>query len=476
MVQNIEDRISRVLRDLRPAIPYSGRDGLSQSLAIRMARLCNPGASIGVIDDFNVAWVRGFGVRTAGTEAVVTPGTPFQAASISKPVFALAVMRLVQEGILDLDADVKTYLTSWQIPENEGWQPRITLRQLLSHTAGTTVHGFIGYPMGGPWPTVLQTLQGETPANNPPIVIDILPSLQFRYSGGGTTIAQQAVVDVLKKPFPSLMRDLVLDPLRMVDSTFEQPLPASMAARAATAHRWSSEQIPGGWHVYPEMAAAGLWTSAGDLARLGADLIRAFRGEKSALGLTQATVSSMLVPQLAAQEIGQPFYGLGWQCSGKDNDFQFGHQGMNEGFLAELRLFPARGKGAVAMINSHQGWPLLAEIFNAIGREYDWPRTWDLPVSAEGTITEGYAKTYRSQSGKRYRVACDNGRLLLYEEQHPPLPLARASETEFFATALNLRVQFQRADDGAVASMTLTQSGVATRLTPEAGDVKAQSD
>jgi CubicO group peptidase (beta-lactamase class C family) len=474
VIHGIEDRVSRALHDLRPAIPYSGREGVSQPLAMRMANLCNPGASIGVID-FDAAWARGFGVRTAGTAAVVSPDTPFQAGSISKPVFALAVMRLVQEGILDLDANVNTYLTSCQIPENEGWKPRITLRQLLSHTAGTTVHGFKGYPAHGPWPTAPQTLQGETPANNPPVVVDILPGLQSRYSGGGTTVAQQAVIDVVKNPFPSLMRDLVLDPLRMADSTFEQPLPASMAARAAAAHPWSGEQVPGGWHVYPEMAAAGLWTTAGDLARLGADLMRALRGEKSALGLTQETVSSMLAPQLPGQEVGQPYYGLGWRCAGKGNDFQFGHQGWTEGFIAEIRFFPARGTGAVVMINSNQGWPLLAEILNAIGREYAWPPPQDFPAAIEGAIIEACAGTYRSQSGKRFRIACVNDRLLLCAEEQSPLPLARASETEFFATALNLRVQFERADDGTVVSMTLTQDGVPTRLTPEADEVKVQS-
>jgi CubicO group peptidase (beta-lactamase class C family) len=162
--------------------------------------------------------------------------------------------------------------------------------------------------------------------------------------GRGTTIAQQAVVDVLGKPFPGPMRELVLDPLQLADSTFEQPLPTSMATRVALGHRWSFEQAPGGWHVYPEMAAAGLWTNAGDLARLGSDLLRALRGEKSALGLTRATVLSMLLLQLPDQKIGEPFYGLDWSCDNRDDHFHFGHGGWNEGFVAELRLLPALGK------------------------------------------------------------------------------------------------------------------------------------
>lgn len=431
MVHNGEDRISRVVQDLRPAIAHSGRDGPNRSLVTRMECLRSPGASIAVVDGFDVAWARGFGMRTTGTAAKVTSATPFQAGSISKPVFALAVMRLVQEGILDLDADVNTYLTSWQVPENDGWKPQVTLRRLLSHTAGTTVHGFAGYPAQGPWPTVPQTLRGETPANNPPVVVDILPGLQFRYSGGGTTIAQQAVADVAKKPFSGLMRDLVLAPLGMADSTFEQPVTESMAARAAIGHRWSGEQVPGGWHVYPEMAAAGLWTTAGDLARLGADLTRALCGERSALGLTQATISSMLGPQLPGQEIGQPFYGLGWRCVGEGSDFQFGHQGWNEGFVAEMRLFPSRGTGAIVMVNANQGWPMLAETLNAIGREYDWPPPRDFPTAVEGAIAETCPGVYRSQSGTRLRIAYVSDRLFLCAEPQPPLPLAGAAETVF---------------------------------------------
>jgi len=467
VIQSVEDRLSAALRDLRPAIPYSGRRGASQPLATRMAELCSPGVSVAVVDDFDVTMVRGIGTRAHGTAAEINAGTPFQAASISKTVFALAVMRLVQDGILNLDENVNAYLKSWHVPKNDGWNPFITLRQLLSHTAGTTVHGFMGYPANGPLPTLRQTLQGEPPANSPPVVVDMLPGFQCRYSGGGTTIAQQAVVDVLAKSFPSLMRELVLDPLRLADSTFEQPLPTSMATRAAIGHRWSFEQVPGGWHVYPEMAAAGLWTNAGDLARLGSDLLRALRGEKSALGLTRATVLSMLQPQLPDQKIGQPFYGLGWSCNNKDDHFHFGHRGWNEGFLAELRLLPALGKGAVVMINSNQGWPLLGETLEAIGREYEWPTAQNPDSMIEPRVTADYSGAYRSQSGILLRVESGAGGLSLQTRHQPPLPLARTSETEFFTTALNLHVQFERADDGQVVCLTLNQGGERVRFIRE---------
>ncbi len=231
-------RMSRVLADLRsePAVPV--HETPAKSLESRMAHYRTPGASIAVVDDFDVAWARGFGGRKIDG-ADVTAHTPFQAGSISKPVFALAVMRLVERGVVDLDADVNQYLTSWQVPANGDWRPRITLRQLLSHTAGTTVHGFPGYPASGPLPALPQVLDGVPPANTAAVIVDTLPGLAFRYSGGGTTIAQLALMDVMKQPFPDLMRELILEPVGMADSTFEQPPSAGVAARAAAAHPWN---------------------------------------------------------------------------------------------------------------------------------------------------------------------------------------------------------------------------------------------
>ena len=221
-------------------------------------------------------------------------------------------MKLVEKGAIDLDADVNDYLSIWRVPARDGWQPRVSLRQLLSHTAGATVHGFPGYPLSGPWPTVSQVLDGAPPANTQPVLVDVLPGTQFRYAGGGTTIAQQVVADVTGTPIPELMRKLVLDPVGMMDSGYDQPPPAAFARRAAKGHSVSGVETPGGYHVYPELAAAGLWSTAADLALLGADVMQALRGKPSRLGLAPETVSSMLRPQLADQEIGQDFVGLGW--------------------------------------------------------------------------------------------------------------------------------------------------------------------
>jgi CubicO group peptidase (beta-lactamase class C family) len=282
MQQFVEQRIERVINNLLPATALEGNFGSPKNLYERLADYHTPGISIAVINDFEIEWARGFGVCEAGTTREVTPDTLFQAASISKPIFALAVIRLAQEGRLSLDEDVNNYLTSWRVPAIGfasapwaigDWQPWITLRQLLSHTAGLTVHGFPGYLNSEPLPTTVQVLNGEPPANTEKVEVNIIPGLHYRYSGGGTTVAQQVLVDLLGKPFPEIMHELVLDPLGMTNSTYQQPLQNDWLAKAATAHSFSGVPLEGKHHVYPEMAAAGLWTTASDLAKVGVELM-----------------------------------------------------------------------------------------------------------------------------------------------------------------------------------------------------------
>jgi len=449
----LEERIRRVMSDLREETTIPGQYGSPSPVHQRMAQTCTPALSVGVIDNFEVAWAAGFGTLAAGAEPA-TANTPFQSGSISKPVFALAVMKLVETGTIDLDTDVSDYLKSWHMPGKDGWQPRVSLRQLLSHTAGTTVHGFPGYPASGPWPTVPQILGGAPPANTQPVVVDILPGTQFRYSGGGTTIAQQVVVDVTGTPFPELMREVILDPVGMADSGYEQPAPSGFARRAARGHPLNGTEIEGSYHVYPEMAAAGLWTSAADLALLGAEIMRALRSDASKLALAPETVNSMLRPQLPDQQIGQEFVGLGWFCAGKEQNFRFFHDGWNHGYVAAMLMLPAIGKGAVVMLNSNQGWMLLGAIKAAIGREYGWPALKDVPEISNVVPDVAYAGIYENGNGK-IMVARDGNRLLVEFAHQRALPVYPAAAGEFFARAINLRLRFAGGDTARPPELTV---------------------
>lgn len=358
MVKPFENRIKRITNNLLPRTGLDGKFLSPATLHDRMVHYHTPGISVAVINDFEIEWARGFGVCDSRYKRKVTTNTLFQAGSISKPIFALGVMRLVQEGRLSLDEDVECYLNTWHIPINEGWRPKLTLRQLLSHTAGLTVHGFPGYQVSEPLPSATQVLNGESPANTARVEVNILPGLQSRYSGGGTIVAQQVLVDFLKKPFPQIMREMVFEPLRLTNSTYEQSLPEQWAKRTATAHPWKGIPLKGKHHVYPEMAAAGLWTTATDLAKVGMEMLQVLNQRKAPALLTKETIETMLYPQLEDQKIGEnDFIGLGFFCGGKEESFNFGHGGWDEGFVTEMRFYKNLGKGAVILFNSNEGSP-----------------------------------------------------------------------------------------------------------------------
>ena len=460
MTEPLDRRIERVVQGVLPESHVEGELAAPRPLDERMAFHRTPGVSVAVINDFEVEWTRGFGLRKAGASGAVTPTTLFQAGSISKPTFALAVMRLVEDGRLDLDEDVNQYLTSWRVPAVGSWQPRVTLRHLLSHTAGTTVHGFPGYQATEHVPTLIQVLDGELPANTNPVRVNILPGVQFRYSGGGTSIAQQVVIDVLKKPFPIIMRELVLGPLGMTNSTYEQPLPAEQAESAATGHPENGIPLVSRFHTYPQMAAAGLWTTPADLAKLGVALMHTLNNMPSSSFLRKDTVEAMLQPQLPDQKEDEDHCGLGFFCQGKGEGAFFGHDGGNDGFVAVTHFYRQVGKGAVVMVNSNVGFELLFEMLRAIAREYEWPEFLPKPKTAVGLAAPGkYAGTYSTPEGITFAVVSQDGNVALHYGQQPPLPLLASSELKFFAQGLNTNVTFEKDDTGQVTALTLEQEG-----------------
>jgi CubicO group peptidase (beta-lactamase class C family) len=322
-----------------------------------------PGVSIAVINAFKVEWAKGYGVLDVETREAVRLSSQFQAASISKPVAAMAVMKMVQDGKIDLNADVNASLKSWKLPDNEFTAPtKVSLKHLLSHTGGLTVQGFPGYPVPGPVPTLIMVLNGERPANTAPIRVDTVPGQKFRFSGGGYAIVQQMILDVGGKPFPEFMKDAILSPLGMWDSTYEQPLPPDQLKSAAAGHRADGRLVPGKRHTYPEMSAAGLWTTPTDLAAFAIEIQNSVLGKSNKV-LTQATVDLMLTPV-------KENYGLGLGIDPSGAYFQ--HDGGNDGFKCLLYSSRQGGYGLVVMTNSDNGASLFPEILKSVAREYKW--------------------------------------------------------------------------------------------------------
>lgn len=453
--KEVQNRLERVINGLLPETALKNRYGNPAQLANRMAYYHTPGVSIAVINNYQIEWAKGFGVLEKGKIAPVTDKTLFQAGSISKPVFALAIMKLVQEGKLSLDQDVNHYLTSWKVPPNGTWQPRITLRQILSHSAGLTVHGFPGYLAGSKLPSLVNILNGEAPSNTVPIRVNILPGTQFRYSGGGTAVAQQLVVDVLHKPFPKIMNDLILAPIGLKDSTYEQPLPSNRIRQAATGHPEGGHPVQGKWHVYPEMAAAGLWTTPSDLAAVGIELQMAQKGDTKRL-LQPNTVTQMLSPGIDER------IGIGFFLSGKDKDIRFSHDGWDEGFVALVNFYKNTGKGVVIMINSNEGFPLLGEIERAIAREYEWPGYFAQerkPIILDRKILNSLVGDYKTKSGINYEITEANEKLFLDLKGQTSIELIPESDNKFFIADLNTEVTIDKLPDGPVKGLTIQQDG-----------------
>jgi CubicO group peptidase (beta-lactamase class C family) len=361
-------RIQRVETGIPPITTSDAGPPLQLNLEQLMQTYRVSGLSVAVIDNFKIAWAKGYGVTEPGSHNPVTIRTLFQAGSISKPVAATGALSLVQQGKVSLDENVNDKLKSWRVPDNEFTKDqKVTLRRILSHSAGLTVHGFPGYAVGSPIPTLVQILNGESPANTKPVRVDTVPGTKFIYSGGGVTIEQQLLIDVTGKPFPQFMREAVLDKIGMSDSMYEQPLPPARAAMAATAMHADGMAVPGKWHIYPEMAAAGLWTTASDLARFGIEIALSKQGKANHV-LSEATTREMLKPQIDQ-------VGLGFFLGQYKNPEEFGHNGDDDGFKAVLIMFADSGKGVAVMANSDNGANVANYLVRSVAKEYGWTYT-----------------------------------------------------------------------------------------------------
>ena len=363
--RSIEERISRVERGL--IREYGDPPWRRMQLAERMAYHRVPGLSIAFVNRGGIEWTREYGVLEAGRTNAVTAETLFQAASIGKMLVAAAALHHVEQRLLLLDEDVNCRLTSWRVPENEFTaKEKVTLRRLLSHSAGITVSGFRGYAQGEPVPTLNQVLDGESPANSPPIRVDTVPGTGYRYSGGGYMVVQQLLMDVCGQPFPEIMRDTILKPWGLEVTTFESPLPKNRWEVAASGHRGDGRPIPGKWHTYPEMGSgASVWSTPSDLARYLIGVMRAYAGQSDSV-LSQPMAARMLTPQVETRALG-PVVG----DDGGDR-FYFMHPGGNEGFRCVAVAYPKKGQGVVIMTNSDNGEALWREILNSVSVEYGW--------------------------------------------------------------------------------------------------------
>ena len=443
-------------------------DDLDAFVNAQMAQRRVPGLSLAIIQDGRIVETRAYGVIEAGGTVPVTTSTLFQAGSISKPVAAVGALRLVEQGKLSLDTDVNQTLRSWKVPSNEHTAAKpVTLRGLLSHTAGLTVHGFPGYDVSVPMPTVVQVLDGAKPANTAPVRVDIVPGSRWRYSGGGFTVMQQMVLDVTGQSFPDFMYQSVLEPIGMTSSSYAQPLPPAMASATAAGHYPVERPVRGRWHLYPEMAAAGLWTTPSDLARFAIEVQRSYAGTSSKV-LSPAMMRRFLT-------LEQGGYGLGIAVRDTGRAMMFSHGGRDDGFDASLQALASTGQGLVVMINANDNSSMIPRITSFVAKKYGWPASaaaYVPPVATTESMPlerlQSYAGRYEFSNNNMITLGAANGRLYtlsggLRDEEYVPLGGDRFASVE-----RDSRVTFNRDAAGTVTGLTFTRGGQ-TRTIPRIG-------
>src|SRR5205823_344031 len=307
-----------------------------------------------------------------------------------------------------------------------------------------------GYADGEPLPKIIQILNGEKPANNEPIRVHSTPGAAWDYSGGGYVVLQLLLTDVTGKPFPELLNELVLRPTSMVHSTFEQPLPKKLWADAAMSYDSEGRLVKGGWHTYPEMAPAGLWTTPSDLARLAIEVQNEYAGKSSKI-LSQEMMKQMLRRQ-------KDDWGLGFGLQNSGSKLIFGHGGANEGYRCDLEAYAESGQGLAIMTNSDSGGGLATEYLRAVGKEYSWSDfqpTERTVGKADPALFPAYTGTYEITGMGKLTISTKEGKLFILADPLGPDPqeLLPESHTQFFVLSGEVTFTFEKDEKGAVSKV-----------------------
>lgn len=444
--QSTQDHIKEVETGLGPPIEVHGLPPDRRSLLAEMKKNHVPAVSIAVVHNGQIEWAKGYGT-TRENGPPVTADTLFQAASITKSVSSMAALHLVEEGKLSLDAPIESELKSWKLPENSFTsQHPVTLRELLSSTGGASVHGFAGYQSNEAVPTLKQVLDGAKPANSPPILIEVTPGTEFRYSGGGYTIVQQAMIDATGLPYSEIMKNVVLDPAGMRESTYEQPLSLALLSKAAWPVDEKGIPNPLGPHTYPEMAAASLWTTPSDLGRWIIAMQHSLAGAPGSI-LSSSMAHTMITP-IKEQ------YGLGVKVQTVGGRISFDHSGSNAGYKCMYVAYPD-GDGAVVMTDSDNGFAIIGEVLTTLGRIYHWPayepESRVLAQVSVPTQTQ-YAGTFAAKDEYNFEIGATKTGLQLTMPGHSATALLPSSPNSYFVTDNIVQLVFETPDKGVVVT------------------------
>lgn len=457
--KSLPKRISEVENNLIPFVPVKGFKGWN--IIDRMNYYKVPGVSIAVIKNYKIDWAKGYGLADTLQKTPVTTEIMFSAGSISKFLMAVTALKMVDEGQIELEKPINYYLTSWKIAENDFTQKTpITLRMLLSHSAGTSQSSYFGFTPTQTLPTIVEILSGAKISESRPVVVNSEPNAAFRYSGGGSMVAQMALMDVSKKSFSDLTQELLFDKLGMRNSTFEQPVPLKFTKQSAWAYS-SASWFKGMPYVYPQQAAAGLYTTPTDLAKFFIDIQKSYIGKGKIV--SQALTKQMLLPQ---QNVSDGSYkeqiGIGpfliQRTDNKDlNGVYFEFTGVNAGFLAYGIASVTNGNGVIIMLNSGDDVNGLGkEIRRAVAKVYNWTNflpTELQPVSLTDTELDQFAGRYRMATDEVLYLRKEKNYLVENINEGNDIYCFPISKDSIVFTDYNIKGFFVRNDKGEIMGL-----------------------
>lgn len=451
----IEQKIKQVENSLSGWVKIQDSNS-TRTIQQQMALYKVNGVSIAVINDYQLEWARGYGWADSAERRPVTTETLFQAASISKSLNAMGVLKLVEQKKIDLNQNINTWLRSWKFPEDSlTGKQKITVAHLLSHTAGLSVHGFPGYNWKDSLPADNEILDGKRPANTKAVRSEFEPGKRFQYSGGGTTITKKIIIDVTNDAYDNYMHRQVLEPMGMVRSFYTQPPPPGAFPYLATAYNRDGKQVNGKFHIYPEQAADGLWTNPSDLAKFIIEVQLSLQGKSNKV-LSKEMVTTMLTPYIDQSAA------LGTFIMEKGQQKYFQHGGANEGFRCQYFGNMENGKGVVVMVNSDNG-NILQEIVNSVATVYQWKDFYTPAVKKTVTVPADTLRAYVGQYrlGLNTFVISQQGKHLFITDQpgSAPSQMYFTDNHSFFIYDVPAELLFVRNNEGLVAAMIIKQNG-----------------
>ena len=450
-----------VEQGLRQPVVFESETVPTFSVLERLSFYKVPGLSFALIDNGKVAWSNGYGNLSSSSDKPVTRNTVFQAASLAKPVTAFAVMRIHDKGKIDINKPINVYLKSYQLAGAQpGAEKLISFENLLNHSSGLSAGGYMGYAQGDAIPTDVQTLLGQVPANTKPVTVELAAGKQVMYSGAGYTVAEVALQDEFGKPFEQLMDTWVLQPLNMQHSSFDMAYPQQADVEIALGHDSTGAVIEGGWRVHPEQAAAGLWSTAENLANFAVELTKGYHGKSEII--SQRSARQMLAPVKPGENLSAYFGGqpaMTFVTDGEGERFLFKHSGGNSGYRSFMIMYPETGDGAVFLTNSDAGFSVGFDMIRAASSVYNWP--------------DYKAKAYRKRKVDRIQqrrllgdYEFENGLQvsLLNSEMADGIAITFPNGDIYPLSAVNDQHQYVHQDSGLEVSFTDTDGQLSVQL------------